>query len=142
MPWPKQHILRLDIAVDQAVIVYILQRARDLHDDRQNGADWECSTLRKILLEIPTRGIFHHHERGTLVLAKIQDAHDVPMAQVSQYACLQQKALHLLVACPHEIQQFERHVGVEVAVRSQLDAGIAPLSKLANQRIVAKLLPV
>jgi hypothetical protein len=76
-PWSKQHVLGLDITVDQPVIVYILQPARDLQDDGQDGADGECSPLRKMLLEIPARGILHHKVRGTTFNAKTEHSYDV-----------------------------------------------------------------
>src|SRR5437762_5425460 len=125
-----QHIHGLDIAVNQAVIVYILQRARDLHDNRQDGADWECSTLREILLEIPSRSILHCQERSASFHTKIEHAHNMPVSQVSKDACLHLETLHVFFACKKAIQEFERHVGVEVVMHAQVDTGITTLSEL------------
>jgi hypothetical protein len=133
--WPKQHILRLDIAVDKTLIVHILQRARDLQNDRQDTADWECSMLRKILLEIPTRRILHCQERSAPFHTKIEHTHNMPVSQVSKDACLHLETLHVFFACKKVIQEFERHVGVEVVMHAQVDTGIPTLSELADQCI-------
>jgi hypothetical protein len=141
VPWPKQHILRLDIAVDQTLIVHILQRACDLQDERQDSADWECSTLRKILLEIPSRSILYCQERSASFHTKIEHAHNMPVSQVSKNACLHLETLHILIAGKKAIQEFERQVGIEVAMHAQADTSVTTLSQLSDQCIVTKLLP-
>jgi hypothetical protein len=43
---PQQHIVWLDIPVDQILIVNILQRSSDLLDIRDNGGERQAGTAR------------------------------------------------------------------------------------------------
>ena len=63
------------------------------------------------------------------------------VSQVSKDACLHLETLHVFFACKKAIQEFERHVGVEVVMHAQVDTGITTLSELADQCIATKLLP-
>jgi hypothetical protein len=61
--------------------------------------------------------------------------------QHCQKVCLQLETLHILIACQNMIHEFERDIGVEVAMHAQVDTGVAALPNLADQCVVTKWLP-
>ena len=58
----KQDVLRFDIAVDDVVIMSVLQRSSNLKDDRQNAEQRLGCTLLKYLLDGSSWSIVHRQE--------------------------------------------------------------------------------
>src|SRR5260370_23992292 len=55
----QQHVLRLDVAMDQFLVMGILQGGRDLLDVGDHSMYWEPRALRVTLAQVATRRVLH-----------------------------------------------------------------------------------
>src|SRR5258708_24924306 len=75
----EQHILRLDVAMDQLFLVCILQGLGHLRDVGDDGVEREQRAFGVALTQVATRSIVHH-EKGSLGLdTKVQDLDNMGM---------------------------------------------------------------
>ena len=80
-PVGEQDVGRLDVAVDHAVVVRVLQRAADLQSDLTSLPPIEPPAVLQLLLETRALDEFHRVEERALFLAVAVQAHDAGVAE-------------------------------------------------------------
>src|SRR2546421_999790 len=136
---PQQEVLGLDVAMNQALCMGILQGSGDLLDIGDNAHEWQRGARRMVLAQRAPGGIVHNEKRQVLLHVKIEDAHDMGMHEASNGACLRAKKLDVLTD-QVGMQHFDGRLSVEVEMLSQVDVSKATLPKQTQQAIVAQVL--
>src|SRR5579884_3605053 len=77
----EQHVLGFDIAVDESVIVGVLQGGSYLIDIANNGLEWQARPLWMAHTQGAARSVLHHQKGRTLLDREIEHAHDMRMIQ-------------------------------------------------------------
>src|SRR6266571_1700992 len=77
--WAEQHVVRFDVAMDQFLIMDVLQGIGNLLDIIYNGRKWEACTFRMLLAQVAFRSIVHNQERSVILYTKIKYRHDMGM---------------------------------------------------------------
>src|SRR5260370_5305424 len=135
----EQEILRLEVAVNQSLLVEILQgrgHVLGIKDERMEGKP------RAPGVKLPQGTpwcILHDQERCTLLHTEVQHPHDVGMTEASQDGGFAKKAFHLTVS-PWPKGDFEGRQGAQVQMLPQIDGCQAPLSQRLDELVVAELL--
>ena len=88
----QQHILRFDVAVDDALVVSVLQRLADLWHDGQGLFRSQTSGLQR-LTQIHTVHIFHEEEVIAVRFAEVEHHDDVRVGQSCQGLSLPRESL-------------------------------------------------
>ena len=135
----QQQILGLEITVNQALIMGILQREGHLLEVGDDGLERQPHSLRMEPAQGATRSILHDQKWRTLLHAKVQDAHNMGMAQGGQGTSLAQKAFHLTLV-PWAMEQFDGGLGAQMHMLPQVDRPPLPLSQHLDELIGAELL--
>ncbi len=105
----------------------ILQGRTHLLDVGEDQVKWQLAAFEMPLPERAMRSILHHQKGHAVLQGKIQDAHDMRMAQSNQGLRFLQKD-GLLLLGEHRVADFESCLALEVEVLPQVDRGLAPLS--------------
>jgi len=135
-----QHVLRLDIAVDESLVVGILQgicHLLDVGDDRREGQD---GAFGMTLAQRAARGVVHDQEGDVILHVKIEDPHDMGMAEIGNEAGFLLEALHFDGIGKQRGEDFDRGLGAQAQVFTKVDFCEAALSQKAGEPIFAKLL--
>src|SRR5579885_1169693 len=82
----QQHILWLDIAMDQLFVMCILQRPGSLFKIRERDIQRQARSLWVTLTYSAIGGVTHHEKRGIILHIKIEDADNMRMLQTSNNA--------------------------------------------------------
>src|SRR6266571_4543855 len=135
----QQHILWLDIAMDQPIIMCILQGRCNLPDVVYDGVQWE-RTFGVTITQGAVGGIFHQQEWGCTVYAKIQNAQNVRMLESSDGLGLFEKVLQV-VACHASLEDFDGGFGFEIDMLTKVDFSKASAAQKPHKTIVPQLLP-
>ena len=119
----EQHVLRLDVAVDEPLIVREREPARDLQRklDRLARAQW--ALLRHQLLQVHPVDVLEDDELPAVLLAPVDHRDDVRMGQLRDGARFPAKALDVVVV-PREllVQDLQRDRPLEQPVVRAVDA--------------------
>ena len=83
----EQDVLRLDVAMEDAFVVRVLERLADFGNDGQGLLGGEAARLHG-LAEIDAIDKFHQQIKETVRLAKIVDGDNVRMAESRQHSAL------------------------------------------------------
>ncbi len=93
-------VVGLDVAVDDAVALRVLEAARRVEDDRERPLDGEPALLAEEVLDAPSRHVLHGVEADGLHLvlgdADVVDLHDVRVVELARGARLGREAVHEL----------------------------------------------
>ncbi len=136
----QQHILRLDIAVNQPLFVGVLQGSCYLPYSGQDGLEAQLPAFGIALAQRAVGGILHHQKRGAALHAKIEDAQDMRMLQPGDSLRLAEKVIQIAFA-QAGMQHFDGCLRLQVEVFAQIDLGKAALAQQPQQPVVAQLLP-
>src|SRR5207253_478794 len=117
---PQEHALRLDITMDQFLLMEVVQGLGHLLDVGDNGIKWHPCTFRVVLAQCAIGGILHDQKGNTIFYTKIEDTHDMGMKKASQHECLTAKLLTALT-CEVRMQHFDGCLRIEVQVFSQVN---------------------
>ena len=135
----KQQVFRFNVAVDNFLVMRILQSGRDLPDildhlsKRQPLAAWVALAHRSI------GSVVHDQKWRVALQAEVQDANDIGMNQTDESARLRTKALDIFAReiC---VQEFNRGEIIEKHLLAEVDIREAPASEKLYQAIIAHLL--
>jgi hypothetical protein len=83
-----QLIFRFEIAMDEFVVMYILQCSSSLFDIRNNGYQWYGTSLRMPVSQRPVCCILHNNIWQQVNLSKIFQLNDVWMPERRDECCL------------------------------------------------------
>ena len=117
-----EHVFRLEITVEQVLIVGVLQGRGDgarVGDDSQE----RYRRARRVKLsQIPIQSIVHHQVGGLLLDAKVEDTDDMRMHQVAQLTSCRKEVLGGM-RIYLSVQDFDSNLAIEVDVLAQIDVG-------------------
>jgi hypothetical protein len=133
-----QHILWLEIQVQETLIVDILHRPGQLRHKGQNLCQGETASPGKALTQGTAGRIFHHQVGPALARTVLEERDNVRVLQASEQTGCGQKALLVLCALPGG-QYLERSRCFEIDVLGQEHAGLSSTPQQMQQAIVAYL---
>ena len=134
----EQEVLRLHIAVDQTGGVDGGEPGAHLRAERRGFRRRQLPALRDELGERPPLHVLHRDEGTAVVLADVEDAHDVRVREPRRQACLAEKA-PLQVLVPGEVlrEPLQRHRPVELDVVREVDRGHRPMPQRADELVTS-----
>src|SRR5439155_10239339 len=119
----QDDVLRLHVAVDEALLVREGEPARDLDRDLERAPDGQPSLLVDDLLERPALDELEDDELAALVLAPVEDGDDVRVRERRDRPRLAAEALDVLVVVGEVwVQDLERDPPLEQRVPRLEDA--------------------
>src|SRR5947209_11538013 len=93
----QQHVLWLDVAMNQLEVMHRLQGSGDLFDVGDDGVEWQECPFGVQFAQGPIGGIVHDQERKAFLYIEVEDAHDVVMHEAGDDARLIAEQLGVLV---------------------------------------------
>src|SRR5713226_1164695 len=138
--WSQQHVVRLDVSMDEHLIMDILQRAGHLFDVGDDALERQAGMFGEELAQGAVGSVVHDHERGQVLDAHVQHAHNMGMLQLRQRTRLVKKfARPLTNIAP--VEDFDGDGYIQVKVFAVIDLGKSAAPKQTPQAIFAQLLP-
>ncbi len=139
----------LDVAVNHAFTMGVIQRAGDVADDTQNIYSGHARVVRGVFLEdvaqVAPLDEHHRHVEQVFILPGLVDADNLWVAQAGDGTRLAHEALAVLVQFvgmhPLRVEDFYRRVTLELVVIAPVDTGHTPLSYRRVDLIIAKFFP-
>ncbi len=92
----QQQILRFEIAMDQALVMGILQGRSDIGDIADDGLEGDSAAARMAFAQRPTWGVLHHQIGPFLRQTKVEHAKNMRMIQLAQLTDFHEKVPHRL----------------------------------------------
>ena len=124
-------VVRLDVAVDDAVAMCISQCGEDLPGVRDRDGNGAEAARADQFLERSALDVLHDDEVGALGLAAIEDRDDVRMRQTGGVGRLATEALdELLVVRVAPVQHLHRNAAAELLILGEVHVGHAPAAEL------------
>ena len=119
----EQDVLRLDVAVDEPLVVREREPARDLQPQLDRLTRAQRPSLRHQLLQVHPVHVFEDDELAPILLAPVDHRDDVRVSQLRDGARLAAEALDVVVV-PREllVQDLQRDRPFEQAVVRAVDA--------------------
>ncbi len=138
----QQDVPRLDVAVDDAVVVRVLERADALEDDLDHLADRQQAGDARVRLEGHAGNVFHHQVAALGLDHRVVDVDDVRMVELAGERGLghERLVLHPLglgVGALARQQHLDRHVPVGERIAREVDAAGRAAADLAQHGILA-----
>jgi hypothetical protein len=87
----EQHVFRLDVAVDDALTMRVVQRGRDLAGDANRLVDRELPLSSEAIAERPALEIWHHAKEERARLARVEQRENVRVLEEGRRADLGQE---------------------------------------------------
>ena len=133
-----QHVRRLHVAVHDALVVRVLERARELHEQVLDDWDRKRCVLADDLLEGRALDELHDEEQQLGVVADRVDDDDVRVVELRRGARLALEAVfHAVVESQLRQHDFDGHLAVEPQVVREVHGGHATASELAADLVLA-----
>ncbi len=142
VPWLTQDVGRLDVAVDDAVLEGVVERAVALEDDLDRLLERQQRVGVAVLLERAARHVLHHDVRIAFFRHRIVDRRDVRMIELAgQGGFVEEDALK----APERVgvggvgghEHLDRDFTVREGIARVEDAAGRALAELAQHRILA-----
>ena len=142
LPGGRDHqVRRLDVAVDQPVLVGVLQPEGRLPDQLAGVGDRQRPAVLHQLIEVQAVDEFHHQELRAVDLAGVECADDVRMVNRADDLHLALEAGDGLRVIEQPLRQdFQGHGLVELDVPGPIDRAHAAFAQLLEQFVVAQRL--
>lgn len=125
---PQQQIFRFDVAVDELLVVGVLQCSRGLLEIGGNG----CRRAWLACGHSPTQGavgrVIHDQIGGAVFNGKMADADDIGMFQSGNRARLVLELLQFVALDQLGMQQFDSDLGPQANIDAQVDLSKAPFA--------------
>jgi hypothetical protein len=139
-PAGEQDVLRLDVAVDDALRVRPLERAGQLLGDSQRVVHRQVHLAREARAERLALDARHGEPRERRPIRagehpRVEERHDVRVLEPRREPHLAEESLRAERAGEIGVQNFERHPPVVTEVAGQPDGGHAAASELALDRV-------
>ncbi len=132
----EQHVLRLDVAVDDAVLVGINERLRHVPEDAQGLAHGERSA-RELHSQRFAVGERHHIKQKSIGRAAVEQRQNVRMLQRRGGLDFLHEALGAEHRREFGLEQLERDFAIVLQVLGAIDACHAALAEVAEDAIAA-----
>ena len=71
------HVRRLDVAVDDAAVVDVVECARDLHRDDRRDVVRQSAALLEEVVQVDALHVLHHDEHRAALVVEVVDVDDV-----------------------------------------------------------------
>src|SRR5579884_612650 len=123
----NQNIFRLDIAMNDFLLVGILQSGGKLHDIIDNRIEGQACATRIALTHRSIGRVIHLQLMYNALDAKYKHAHDIRMSKAGNGARFIQKRSNIL-AFQTRMKYLYRSLGIEKHVLTQVDFGEASLT--------------
>jgi hypothetical protein len=131
------HVVRLEVAVDDAATVGEARRAQDLNDDVDRARRVHRAVFAHDRLQRTSGDILHGDVVGAVPLAAVEDGDDVGVRERGRAGGLAPKALdELLVFGEVVVQHLHGHLPTEQLVLGQVHVGHAARAE-ARDHVVA-----
>ena len=125
----QQHVLRLHVPVDEAVLVGERERTGDVDGDLERLAHLETSFADDELLEVLAVDVLEDDVLAAFFLAPVDHRDDARVLELRHGARLALEALdEVVVFVVLLVQDLQRHVALEERVVSPVDAGHAAVA--------------
>ena len=132
-------VVRLDVAVDDAVAVRVAERREDLPRIRDRDGHRAQAARADELLERPALDVLHDDEVGAVELAAVEDRDDIRVREPRGMRRLAPEALdELLVVRVPRVQHLDRDSAAELLVLGEVDVGHAAAAELARDAVTPR----
>ena len=133
------HVVRLDVAVDDAVAVRVAERGEDLARVRDRDGHRAEPARADQLLERPPLDVLHDDVVGAVRLASIEDGDDVRVREAGGMRRLSAEALdELLVVRVAAVEHLDGDTPAELLVLGEVDVGHAAAAELARHAVAPR----
>jgi hypothetical protein len=123
LPVVDQHVLWLDVAVDHALAVCVVQRARHALGQRDGVFDVQLLFMIQLVAERLPLDIRHHVVQERLRLAGVVQRQDMRMLQVRRHLDLRQEPLGTDHGGQLRSKHLEGHLAVVLDVMGEIHGG-------------------
>ena len=131
-------VVRLDVAVDDAVAVRVAQRREDLARVRDRDRNRAEAARADQLLQRASLDVLHDDVVRAVVLAAVEDRDDVRVREPRRVRRLAPEALdELVVVRVARVQHLDRDPSAELLVLGQVHVGHAAAAELARDAVAA-----
>ena len=133
----EQQILRLDVAMHDALLVRVVERTRDLARDAQRLVDRELLVATEMVAQRLALDVGHREpELAVGGLAGIQHGEDVRMRERGGEADLAPEALGAKRGREIGVEHLERDLAAVLLVRREIDRGHAATPQLTQEFVL------
>ncbi|MDP6447013.1 MAG: hypothetical protein QF805_24685 [Pirellulaceae bacterium] len=138
---PRKHqVGRFDVAMDQFVLMYVLQTERRLANQFTRLGDRERSQTPEQLRQIDPVHKLHHEEMNIVRVIGVRGADNMRMIKAANYLHLTFKSRDgIEIAQAAGVQHFDRHDTVEFCVQRLIDRTHATGPQLFQQPVTTEL---
>ena len=134
-----EHVVRLDVAVDDPVPVRVPERREHLADVRDRHGDGARAAGDEELLQRPSLDVLHDDVVRAVGLAAIEDRDDVRVREAGRVRCLAPEALdELRVVRVALVEHLDRDLATELLILGEPDVGHAAAPELALEPVAAR----
>ena len=120
----QEQILRFEIAMDQPLVMGILQGRSDIRDIADDGLEGNPAAARMAFAQSPTRRVLHHQIGHFLRKTKVENANNMRVIQVAQLTGFNEKVPHCIRG-QMGVEHFDGNQRVEVDLFRQVHIGKA-----------------
>ena len=139
----QQDVARLDVAVDDAVLVRVLERADALEDDLDHLADRQQPVARRVLLQRAARHVLHHQVAAVRLDHRVVDVDDVRVVELAgERGFGDERLVHARARSRYRApransQHLDRDVALGERVARKVDVAGGAAADLADHRVLA-----
>jgi hypothetical protein len=135
LPVRQQDVLRLDVPVDRAVPVGIVERQRRLAGDAHRVGDGQLALAPEPVAQALAFDVRHGEPQATRRLARVEHGKDVGVLQAGGELDLAQEPLGAEAGRHLGVEHLEGHRAVVPQVAGEVDRGHAPTPELTLERV-------
>ena len=129
-------VVRLDVAVDDAVAMRVAKPGEDLARVRDGDGNGAGSPAANELLERPALDVLHHDEVRAVRLPPVEDRDDVRVGEAGRMRCLAAEALdELLVVRVALVQDLDGHAATQLLILGEVHVGHAAAPELPRDPV-------
>ena len=132
-----QDVLGLDVTMDNAVIVSVLQGGGDLFDVRDGLLEREGGVSRVTFAQSAARSVIHRDEGRAMIDGEVADMNDIGMGELGERLRFGEKDLFVVFVERFE-QDLDSSIIVQIEMFAQVDFCKCTFTEEASEAIVAK----
>ena len=133
-----EDVARLDVAMDDALLVGVREAVADLHHQRQLALEGHVPALGDDLLQLLAFQVLHDDEQAPLVLAQVVDRDDVGMAELRAGLGLAEEPRPQLIVMSTFSEMTLRATGASAGGRSPCNGAHASPPDLRLDLVLAQ----
>src|SRR5205823_2358835 len=120
----QEQILRFEVAMDQPLVMGILQGRSSIADIADDGLEGNPAAARMAFVQRPTPSVLHHQIGPFLRKTKVENANNMRVIQVAQLTGFTEKVPHR-IRSQMGVEYFDGGQSVEVDLFGQVHLGKA-----------------